>query len=83
MGGNVGFLLTIDLIFIILLYPILVFDSINKTNPINFMMYIVSLVIFVYAIYSIKEKNINSYNIFLFGFFIVFSAVSLTGARSF
>ncbi len=57
-------------IFIILLYPILVFDSINKTNPINFMMYIVSLVIFVYAIYSIKEKNINSYNIFLFGFFI-------------
>ncbi|MGD9625715.1 MAG: hypothetical protein AB7U51_13800 [Arcobacter sp.] len=34
------------------------------------MMYIVSLVIFVYAIYSIKEKNINSYNIFLFGFFI-------------
>lgn len=58
------------IIFIILLYPIIVFDSINKTNPINFMMYIVSLLIFIYAIYSIKEKNINSYNIFLFGFFI-------------
>jgi len=55
---------------VILLYPIIVFDSINKTNPVNFMIYIVSFIVFLYAVYSIKEKNINSYNIFLFGFFI-------------
>jgi oligosaccharide repeat unit polymerase len=57
-------------IFIILLYPILVFDSLNKSNPLNFMIYVIAFLIFLYSVYSIKEKNVNSYNIFLFGFFI-------------
>jgi hypothetical protein len=53
-----------------MLYPIIVFDSINKYNPVNFLLYWVSFLFFLYSVYSIKEKNINSYNIFLFGIFI-------------
>lgn len=52
------------------LYPLIVFDSVNKDNPVNFLLYIVSFTLLCYALLSIKKNNINSYNIFLFGFFL-------------
>ena len=51
------------------LYFIIVFDSINKYNIINYFLYLISLVIVLFSINSIKKNNINSYNIFLLFFF--------------
>jgi oligosaccharide repeat unit polymerase len=61
------------IIFIVLtlfLYPILVFDSINKYNSVNFLFYEISLLITLFAFNDIKKNNINSYNVFLFVYFI-------------
>ncbi len=54
----------------IVFYFIIVFDSINKYNPINFFIYVLSFIIILGSIYSIKKSNIKSYNIFLFSFFL-------------
>lgn len=56
-------------LILFLLYPMIVFDSINKYNPVNFLLYAFSLIIILYSIGSIRYQNINTYNIFLLFYF--------------
>lgn len=55
--------------FILLFYPLLVFESVNKYNPVNFLLYIISMVVVLCSILSIGKKNINNYNVFLLCYF--------------
>lgn len=69
---KVGYI-SLSIILSIFLYFFLVFDSINKYNGVNLLLYLFSFIILLYALLSIKKNNINSYNIFLvFYFFALF-----------
>jgi len=74
------YIYSIVVLFMALMYPIIVFDSINKANPVNFILYVFSLSIFLYAIFSIRANNLNTYNVFLFFYFfaLFFNTLNLS-----
>ncbi|MGR6832906.1 hypothetical protein [Aliivibrio wodanis] len=52
--------------FILISYPLLVFDSINYTNPVNVAIYCLSVMFIFISILSIKLNSIRMHNVFLF-----------------
>lgn len=54
---------------LLLFYPVIVFDSVNKYNLVNLILYLVSMIAVAFSVTSINNGNIKTFNIFAIFYF--------------